>query len=525
MSVSDNAVALLDETGLVDETRLSLVEEHTDGARTVAAEAADFVNESLERRALRLATKATDFRGWSQRHVRRLVATDALAGVAAVIAAASMPRGVHPDAIAQWLLLGAVGLVGWPLWVAVSHGYHRQQVGIGGTEVLAVVRALAVVIIIAALPTAWFGFDEVLGSAAVAAPAAAIASVTVRIGSRQHLRKSQRSGGNLRRIIMVGSPEAVQELCAAVERERSMGMRVAGVCVPASELKRAREMGLPVAGDVDHVASIASELNCHAVAVTGTDALRPTFIRNLAWSLEGVDAELLVHPGLVDVARPRMHIRAYSGTPMLQIEQPHFDGFTRRIKRAMDIVLTGFGLLVISPLLVMIALIIKIDDRGPVVFKQTRIGIDGKPFTMLKFRSMCTDAEAKLAALKAQNEGAGLLFKIENDPRITRVGRVLRKYSLDELPQLFNVLAGSMSLVGPRPPLKSEVDEYADPVKRRLKVLPGLTGLWQVSGRSLLSWEESVRLDLRYVENWSIGLDLVIIFKTAYAVLAKQGAF
>jgi exopolysaccharide biosynthesis polyprenyl glycosylphosphotransferase len=191
----------------------------------------------------------------------------------------------------------------------------------------------------------------------------------------------------------------------------------------------------------------------------------------------------------------------------------------------MDLVITGIGLLMISPLLGLIAILIKIDDRGPVIFKQTRIGIDGKPFTMLKFRSMCTDAEEKLAALKAQNEGAGPLFKMENDPRITRVGRILRKYSLDELPQLFNVLAGSMSLVGPRPPLKSEVDEYADPVRRRLKVVPGLTGLWQVSGRSLLSWEESVRLDLRYVENWSIGLDLLILFKTAYAVLAKRGAF
>jgi exopolysaccharide biosynthesis polyprenyl glycosylphosphotransferase len=298
------------------------------------------------------------------------------------------------------------------------------------------------------------------------------------------------------------------------------------VCVPASEVQRAQDMGLPVVGDLDHVASISTDLDCHAVAVTGSDATRQSFLRQLAWSLEGVDAELLVHPGLVDVARPRMHIQPYAALSLLHVEQPHFTGWRRRMKRIMDVALTSLGLLLIAPMLLLIAVAIKIDDRkGPVIFRQKRVGIDGKPFTMYKFRSMCTDAEQRLADLAAQNEGAGPLFKIENDPRITRIGRLLRRYSLDEFPQLFNVLAGSMSLVGPRPSLPSEVDAYAGPTRRRLKVMPGLTGLWQVSGRSLLSWEESVRLDLWYVENWSIGLDLKIISKTAYAVLAKRGAF
>jgi exopolysaccharide biosynthesis polyprenyl glycosylphosphotransferase len=520
MSVADSAVALLGETKLAD------AEERSDGARTSTVETTEHASEALDRQAHRFASKATDFRQWAHRYVRRVVIADAVAGLVAVIVASLLPTGLHPHAIPQWLALAAAGLIGWPVWVAASQGYARHQIGIGGTEIQAILRALGVVVIITALPTAWFtaGPQTLLGSVAVAAPAAALTSVGTRVAWRHHLRKSQRSGGNLRSVMMVGSSEAVRDLCEAVEREPSMGMRVAGVCVPTRDLQRARDMGLPVAGDIDHAAEIAATLDCHAVAVTGADAMRTTFVRNLAWSLEGVDAELLVHPGLVDVARPRMHIRAYS-TPMLHVEQPHFDGWTRRIKRLMDLVITGIGLLMISPLLGLIAILIKIDDRGPVIFKQTRIGIDGKPFTMLKFRSMCTDAEEKLAALKAQNEGAGPLFKMENDPRITRVGRILRKYSLDELPQLFNVLAGSMSLVGPRPPLKSEVDEYADPVRRRLKVVPGLTGLWQVSGRSLLSWEESVRLDLRYVENWSIGLDLLILFKTAYAVLAKRGAF
>jgi exopolysaccharide biosynthesis polyprenyl glycosylphosphotransferase len=518
MSGPDSAFALLGDTRLVD------AEERSDGVRTTAVETAGHVNEALERRARRLADRATDFRDWVRLYLRRLMAVDALIGLIAVVVATLLPPGLHPTTIREWAVLGLVGAVGWPTWVAAARGYRRHHVGVGSAEVRAVVQATVLIIVMTALPATWFRLDGVLGSVAVAAPFAALLSIGVRLGWRERLRRTQRAGSNLRRMIMVGTPEAVQELCSAVDRDPGMGMRVAGVCVPAEDIERARAMGLPVVGDVDDVAAAASELGCHAVAVTGAEG--PNFVRQLAWSLEGVDADLLVHPGLVDVALPRMHIQPYSGAPMLHVEQPRFDGWTRRIKRAMDILLTSTGLLIISPMLALIALLIKIDDRkGPVIFKQTRIGIDGKPFTMLKFRSMCTDAEQKLAALKAQNEGAGPLFKIENDPRVTRVGRILRKFSLDELPQLFNVLAGSMSLVGPRPPLKSEVDEYADPVRRRLKVVPGLTGLWQVSGRSLLTWEESVRLDLHYVENWSIGLDLKIIFKTAHAVLAKRGAF
>ena len=173
----------------------------------------------------------------------------------------------------------------------------------------------------------------------------------------------------------------------------------------------------------------------------------------------------------------------------------------------------------------MIALAIKLGDGGPVLFRQARVGLDGTTFTMLKFRSMRVDAEARLAELRSTNPNIGMMFKLQDDPRITRVGSFLRRYSLDELPQLFNVLGGSMSLVGPRPPLQSEVDGYEDHARRRLLVTPGVTGLWQVSGRSLLSWEETVRLDLRYVENWSLTLDLLILWKTIYAVAARKGAF
>ncbi|WP_231920275.1 sugar transferase [Microlunatus soli] len=198
----------------------------------------------------------------------------------------------------------------------------------------------------------------------------------------------------------------------------------------------------------------------------------------------------------------------------------------RRSKRIVDLGLTAIGLMVLAPLLILIAATVKISEpTGPVIFRQRRVGIDGTTFTMYKFRSMYADAESRLAQLTAINEGAGPLFKLVHDPRVTKVGRILRRYSLDELPQLLNVLFGTMSLVGPRPALQSEVDTYDAVVRRRLTVVPGLTGLWQVSGRSLLTWEESVRLDLRYVDSWSIRLDLIIMIRTAQAVISGRGAF
>ena len=326
-------------------------------------------------------------------------------------------------------------------------------------------------------------------------------------------------------MIVVGSAYSAADLHTVLTREPQCGMQVIGVCVPQSDIQRAHDAGMMVIGDLEQVPALIKTHRADAVAVTTGDATRHNYLRELSWALEGAGVELLVHPGLVEVAGPRMHIRPYEGLPLLHVEQPHFTGWRRFIKRATDITLTSLGLIVISPLLAIIALAVKLSDGGPVIFRQTRVGLDGSTFTMLKFRSMHTNAEARLADLRAQNPNLGLMFKLESDPRITRVGRFLRRYSLDELPQLFNVLAGNMSLVGPRPPLQSEVDIYEDHARRRLLVTPGLTGLWQVSGRSLLSWEETVRLDLRYVENWTFTLDLLIIWKTFFAVVAKRGAF
>jgi exopolysaccharide biosynthesis polyprenyl glycosylphosphotransferase len=235
--------------------------------------------------------------------------------------------------------------------------------------------------------------------------------------------------------------------------------------------------------------------------------------------------ELLVAPGLVEVAGPRLHIRPFEGLPLLSVEQPRFEGWRRVIKSAMDRSVAFGALLVFAPVFGLLALAVRLSSPGPVFYRQQRVGLGGEPFTMLKFRSMVQDADDLIAGLSDGNDADGLLFKMRADPRVTPVGRWLRRLSLDELPQLVNVLNGTMSLVGPRPPLPREVALYDSSVSRRLLVKPGLTGLWQISGRSDLPWEEAVRLDLRYVENWSLALDVQILWKTARAVVTASGAY
>lgn len=465
------------------------------------------------------------FAEWSRRYVLRLLRHDLWVGLVATMVA-GLATGSLPDkGIPALATVGVVTLC-WPLAVASAHGYERKLVGIGSGEIHAVLRAGLNMVVVAAVVTAVFRpLTEPLVLTVATVPAAILLSLTVRYLARKALHRRQARGQLVRRTLLVGRPDSVQALAETLEREPHRGMSSVGVCVPVEDRGRAEERGLHVLGSTDHVAGVVREFGCDAVAVSGTDGHRSSFLRGLAWSLEGIDVELFVHPGLVEVAGPRMHMHPHVGLPLLQVEQPHFTGWRRIIKRVTDVVLTSVGLVLIAPLLAMIALVVKMGDGGPVLFRQTRVGIDGRTFTMLKFRSMRVDAEERLAELQAANEGAGPLFKMRNDPRITRVGGFLRRYSLDELPQLFNVLSGSMSLVGPRPPLPTEADQYGDDVRRRLLVTPGLTGLWQVSGRSALSWEESVRLDLRYVENWSLGLDLLILWKTAFAVVAKQGAY
>jgi exopolysaccharide biosynthesis polyprenyl glycosylphosphotransferase len=301
---------------------------------------------------------------------------------------------------------------------------------------------------------------------------------------------------------------------------------VQGVCTPTGTGPGEAPfvLGVPVLGDLDAVSAVVRDRGFRIVSVCATPGWAPRRLHQLAWDLEGLNAELVVDPGLMEIAGPRLHVAPVDGFPMLRLTAPTFDGLSRVVKSVIDWVGALLIIAVIAPLLIGLAIAVKLDG-GPVFFRQARIGRHGRTFKMIKFRSMVVDAEKRKADLLADNEGAGPLFKMRNDPRITRIGVTLRKYSLDELPQLFNVLAGTMSLVGPRPPLPEEVATYSRDAERKLMVKPGLTGLWQVSGRSDLSWEESVRLDMRYVENWTLAMDALIVWKTIGTLTRGHGAY
>ncbi|NKS79398.1 exopolysaccharide biosynthesis polyprenyl glycosylphosphotransferase, partial [Rhodococcus hoagii] len=261
------------------------------------------------------------------------------------------------------------------------------------------------------------------------------------------------------------------------------------------------------------------------VVVTAPNSWDTRGIRSLVWELEPHDVDLVVAPGVVGRGGTAAGDATVAGFPLIHVEKPNYHGAKRFGKSAFDFCFSLFALVLVSPVMLMIAIAVKATSKGPVLYRSERIGLDGKPFQMLKFRTMVDGADKQVAALLGENEGAGVLFKMKHDPRITPVGRFLRKFSLDELPQFLNVLRREMSVVGPRPPLRREVDAYDGEVRRRLLVKPGLTGLWQVSGRSDLSWDETVRLDLSYVENWSMMQDILIVGKTVRAVAAGSGAY
>jgi exopolysaccharide biosynthesis polyprenyl glycosylphosphotransferase len=327
-------------------------------------------------------------------------------------------------------------------------------------------------------------------------------------------------------VVAVGGESSVTELVTELRRDPHSGLRVVGICLPDAMLSGQTHLGIPVLGGFDDVEYAVRATYADTVAVTSAAEMNSGRLRRLSWQLEKADTDLVVAPGLMEVAGPRLHIRPVAGLPLLHVEEPEFSGMRRLIKGAVDRVGAGVVLLLLSPVILVVGALVRLTTPGPALFRQTRIGKDGREFSMIKFRTMVRDAESRKAELAAANDRAdGLLFKIRADPRITPLGRFLRKYSLDELPQLFNVVAGSMSLVGPRPPLPAEVAKYGDDVRRRLLVKPGLTGLWQISGRSDLTWEESVRLDLRYVENWTLMYDVMILWKTIFTVVRGSGAY
>lgn len=460
---------------------------------------------------------------WERSYVRALVVCDLFAGVAAGAATFGVRFGDVVTQYNRWyLLLSALLPVVLLVVLAVSRAYERRFLFVGTDEYQRVFRGGVGLIAGAAVLSYALDLDLARSYVLAAIPTAIATAGLLRFGLRKRLHHARSRGERLRRVIVVGHELSVIGITRQLRRERYHGLEVVGCCLPP---QHDGVVDLPVYGTFDDVATAVDAADADTVVVLSCPELDGVVLRRLAWRLERDEVDLVVASALIDVAGARTTIRPFDGLPMLHVEHPRLHGGIRLVKELVDRLGALFLLGLFSPVLLGVALCVRATSRGPVLFRQVRVGRDGREFRIFKFRSMYVDAEARLAELRHLNEHDGVLFKMRDDPRVTPIGRWLRRFSVDELPQLLNVLTGQMSLVGPRPPLPSEVAAYADDVRRRLAVKPGMTGLWQVSGRSDLSWEEAVRLDLRYVENWSLSLDLVILLRTMTAVVRSSGAY
>jgi exopolysaccharide biosynthesis polyprenyl glycosylphosphotransferase len=423
-----------------------------------------------------------------------------------------------------------VALFAVPVWLgvlALAGCYDRRILGVGSDEYRRVLNGGVHYLAVVALAHFLGRLVIARGYVGVLIPVALVLTLLVRFGLRLWLHRQRRRGRYVHRLILVGTPEAVVEVGQHLVRSEWSGFLLVGLCVDtgAADIP-ALTVGARSVPVVGSPADLAAAIDlCSADSVAITTESKPGELRALAAELAGTDVDLLVAPAIADVAGPRTVVRDVAGLSLLHVEEPTFTGPQRVAKEVFDRASAAAALLVLAPLFLLVALAVKLDSPGPVFYRQTRVGRDGRRFSMVKFRTMVVDADRLRAELEHRNEADGLLFKLRTDPRVTRTGRFLRRYSIDELPQILNVLRGEMSMVGPRPPLPAEVDLYERHVNRRLLVKPGITGLWQVSGRSDLPWDEAVRLDLYYVDHWSPTMDLTIIAKTFSAVIRGAGAY
>lgn len=462
-------------------------------------------------RSLRWAEVSTAYQ-W------RAAALDALAVVAVGLLI------VVPVYGANFVTAGRVviALVGFVTLVAMFRGYDGRTLGDGSTELSALLRAgfVGATALMALSYTTKAEVSRLVVFAGI--PMIVLLALVGRYLQRQFLHRHRARGVAMMRTLVIGDPVAVARVVGDLVRDPSHGFQVAGVCLPSVD-DAPPVPGVPVVGAVADVPQVVADRAIETVVVAGSH-LSGEALRRMSWALARAGAQLIVAPDLVEVTGPRLNLRPTAGLVLLEVQTGPPPSRTIA-KAALDRGLGTFLLLIAAPVIAVAALAVRLSSPGPAFYRQTRVGVDGRTFTLWKLRSMYLDADARREAYLAHTDRDGPMFKMRKDPRVTTVGRVLRRYSIDELPQLWNVVTGDMSLVGPRPPLESEVATYADHVHRRLHVRPGLTGLWQVSGRADLSWEESVRLDLRYVDNWSLAMDLLILWKTFRAVVGGSGAY
>jgi exopolysaccharide biosynthesis polyprenyl glycosylphosphotransferase len=461
---------------------------------------------------------------WEKEYLRRTAASDFV--IAAVCSTVAIQIRFGGRLGLEYAMLSVALPLLWVATLLLFGAYSVRSIGTGSDEFRKVLNA---------------GFSLTAGMAILSyavnvelsreyllltMPTLTAADLCVRFAQRKRLHRRRAEGQCMSTVLAVGPERAVADLVTELRRGTYHGLAVVAACL-GGEITSTEVAGIPVLGSlaVADVVSAVRRSGANTVAVLSSSELDGVTLRQLAWGLEKTGTGLYVAPALLDVAGPRTTIRPTAGLTLLHVDHPELSGPRQVLKGLFDRVMAGGALVMLSPLFLALAVTIRASDAGPALFVQTRVGKDGRTFRMYKFRTMVVDAEKRLAELRAGNEFDGVLFKMRRDPRVTAVGARLRKWSLDELPQLINVFKGEMSLVGPRPALPDETALYADHVRRRLVVRPGLTGMWQVNGRSDLSWEETVRLDLRYVENWSFALDLQILWKTVSVMLRGSGAY
>jgi exopolysaccharide biosynthesis polyprenyl glycosylphosphotransferase len=474
---------------------------------------------------------------WQIGYVRRLFVTDLVILLAATAVAGVLRFGEASDdsrvfgsVTASYVVLGGVIASLWWGTLSLTHSRDVKIIGHGADEYARVTRATFLVFGWVAILSLLLKWDASRGFLAIAFPLGLVGLLIGRRYWRQWLVHERHRGRAYSRVLVVGGVRSAKRIADGFLSGQSSGYRVTGVWVPDRHGKLNEWLDIPTAfipvmGTQRTLTDALNISEADAVIVTDTEHLGHDGLKDLAWQLEEHSIDLMVSPNVIDVAGPRIHVRGVSNMPFIHLERPTYAGAAKFAKTAFDKAFAVAFLALSFPLLLVIAMVVKLDSRGPVLYRSERIGVGGRPFFMLKFRTMVVGADTAILRLDGANDGAGPLFKMRDDPRITRVGRFLRRYSLDELPQFFNVLKGEMSVVGPRPPLRVEVDQYEDATHRRLLVRQGVTGLWQVSGRSDLTWEETVRLDLDYVENWSMMRDLQIVWRTVRAVGRSDGAY
>jgi exopolysaccharide biosynthesis polyprenyl glycosylphosphotransferase len=469
---------------------------------------------------------------WVRRYVTALVGADLLAGlIAALISWAARPMTERQSVtVLAWRVdYWVLPLVVTPLWLgalALGGAYRRGHAGDRMRDYrLPVITALRLA---GAASITAFAFHIALSRLVVVVyfPALLIASVVLRGVVRQGLSAIRKRGSALRRTLLVGDAPCVARFADFLARSPQRDYRVVGACVPGpASFVSLRARRLAVVGQPDDLVAAAQRVSADTVAIVGDPRLELTTLQEIAWRIERSGRDLLVAPDVVDLAGPRIRVGDVGGLPMLHIGDPLIGVRRQTVKAAYERLLGLVMLVILSPVFLAVAIAIWMDSGGPVFYRQERVGFKGRRFTMVKFRTMEQTAEAQQDQLRPDNEHDGALFKIRVDPRVTRTGRWLRRYSIDELPQLLNVIKGDMVLIGPRPVLPVEAESFGEAAQRRFLARPGMTGLWQVSGRADIPWEEAIRLDLYYVENWSPWMDFMIIWRTLGVLITGSGGY